>query len=237
MPKLNGVESKSLFGFTVDKENDYVIYNDEKHLYLSKEDGSPFISTTQIIHSYQPEFLADFWASYKACEYFLGSEFRDIKGLLLKTKKWKNEYLDEYDIDPSEFEMKRQEILKSYEEKKEEACSHGSAVHAAMEQLFYQKDESRLKTFGLGGKIEVSKGHYKFDKERAVYPEILLSYAPDEFLKISGQADLVIKDGDDISIYDWKTSREIKKESFFDNNTKKREMLKFPLDNIQNSNF
>lgn len=87
MPKLEGVESKSIFGFTVDKENDDVAYNDEKHLYFSKKDGSPFISCTQIVHAYQPEFDSCFWASYKACEYFLGEDFGELKKELLKTKK------------------------------------------------------------------------------------------------------------------------------------------------------
>lgn len=71
-----------------------------------------------------------------------------------------------------------------------------------MENLLYQKDENRLKTFGLGGKIDVAKGYYKFDKERAVYPEIMLSYKADEYLKTVGQADLVIKEGNEISVYD-----------------------------------
>lgn len=202
MPKLDSIEEKQLFGFTVDKENDEVAYNDEKHLYFSKKDGSHFISTTQIIHAYQPEFDSLFWSSYKACEYFLGEEFGELKKELLKTKKWKDSYLELYDIDEIEFIKKRDEILKSYDEKREESCRHGSEVHNKMENLFYQKDENRLKTFGLGGKVEVSKGYYKFDKERAVYPEILLSYEADDFLKISGQADLVCKEGDEISIYD-----------------------------------
>lgn len=237
MPKLQGIDDKIMFGYKVDKENDDVAYNDEQHLYFSKKDGSKFISCTQIIHAYQPEFDALFWASYKACEYFLGEEFGPLKRTLLQTKRWKDSYLELYDIDEIEFLKKRDEVLKSYEDKKEEACAHGSKVHSTMESLFYQKDEERLKTFGLGGKVNVQKGNYKFDKERAVYPEILLSYEADNYLKLSGQADLVIKDGNEICIYDWKTSKEIKKESYYDRTTKKRQMMKFPLDNLQATNY
>ena len=34
MPKLRSVDVKYVNGLQVDKENDDVIYNDEKHLYL-----------------------------------------------------------------------------------------------------------------------------------------------------------------------------------------------------------
>lgn len=156
---------------------------------------------------------------------------------MLANKLWKDSYLEEYRIDKLKFENKKKEILQSYADTNREACEHGTAVHAKMENLFYQKDEKRLSTFGLGGKIDVEKGYYKFDKERAIYPEILLSYAPDEYLRISGQADIVIKDGNEFIIGDWKTVRSIDKESYFDKSKKKRQMLKFPLDNIQDSNF
>lgn len=125
-----------------------------------------------------------------------------MKKLLLSTKTWKDSYLEEYNIDVDEFNDKKAEILQSYKDKNKEACEHGTKVHDLMENLFYKKDEKRLKTFGLGGTIDVEKGCYRLDKERAVYPEIMLSYKFDEYLKTVGQADLVIKDGDEISIYD-----------------------------------
>lgn len=136
-----------------------------------------------------------------------------------------------------EFNNKKAEILQSYKDKNKEACEHGTRVHDLMENLFYKKDEKRLRTFGLGGTIDVEKGRYKLDKERAVYPEIMLSYKFDDYLKTVGQADLVIKDGNEISIYDWKTSKSIDKESYFDRNTKKRETMKFPLNDLMASNY
>ena len=42
MPKLENVPMKSMFGLQVDKENDDVIYNDEKHCYLTID--SSFLS-------------------------------------------------------------------------------------------------------------------------------------------------------------------------------------------------
>lgn len=207
MPKLSGIENKELFGYHIDKENDQCAYNDKDHIYFTKDNGSKCISTTQLIHNYIQPFDSDFWSSYKACESILGSEFSLLKKELLNTKKWDSEYLSKYNIDENIFLKKKNEILQSYKDKNKEACEYGSAIHEKMENLFYQKDNKRLQTFGYGGKINninVEKGNYKFDKENAIYPEILLSYIADEYLKVCGQADLVIKEGNDISIYDWK---------------------------------
>lgn len=110
--------------------------------------------------------------------------------------------MEEYQIDKNVFIQTKNDILQSYKDKNKEACDYGTKIHNMMENLFYQKDEKRLKTFGLGGKIDVEKGEYKLTKEHAVYPEIMLSYKADEYLKVVGQADIVIKDGDQISIYD-----------------------------------
>lgn len=237
MPKLDNGNFDTKFGYQIDKKNDYVGFEDKTHTYFDLNDGSKYISVTQLIHHYTHPFDSDFWSSYKSCEWLLGDEFYPLKQTLLNTKKWKDSYLKEYNINKTEFLKKKSEILESYKKTNKEACEYGSKIHEIMENLFYKKDPKRLQTFGLGGKIEVSKGNYKLDKDRAVYPEIMLSYKADEWLKIVGQADLVIKDGNEISIYDWKTSKSIDKESFFDKVTKKRQIMKFPLDNIQESNY
>jgi hypothetical protein len=60
MPKLIDVEEKSLFGLKVDKENDEVFFNDEKHEYRNKKDGSKYISVTTLIHDYQTPYDSNF---------------------------------------------------------------------------------------------------------------------------------------------------------------------------------
>lgn len=237
MPKLGNGDLGNKFGYQIDKQNDVVGYEDKSHTYFDLKNGKKYISTTQLLDMYSQPFDGDFWSSYKACESILGPDFGDLKSVLLRTKLWKDSYLDDWEINRDEFMKKKNEILKSYEDKKREACEHGSKVHAQMENLFYQKDSKRLKTFGLGGKIDVVKGYYKFDKERAVYPEILLSYEVDEYLKVCGQSDLVIKDGNEFTVIDWKTNSSINKESYFDKATNKKQMMKYPLDNIQDSNY
>ena len=60
MPKLDKGNIKKMFGITVDKENDTVIYNDEQHCYLSKKDGSKYISVTTLIRQYEQPYDSDF---------------------------------------------------------------------------------------------------------------------------------------------------------------------------------
>ena len=56
-------------------------------------------------------------------------------------------------------------------------------------------------------------------------------------LKVSGQIDLLIVDGLDITIIDWKTNQKIDKQSFYDKNRKSNVMMKHPLNNLQDCNF
>ena len=237
MPKLENMPMKSMFGLQVDKEDDNVIYNDENHCYLSKKDGSKYISVTTLIHSYTQPFDAAFWSAYKACEWLLGPDFTALKKVLLSNKKWKDAYLDEYDIQFADFENKRMEILDSYRKSAEESCERGTKIHAQMENLFYANDDKHIKKYAGGGKFDVKKGDYRLNVDRAIYPEFLISYEFDEYLKVSGQLDCLVIDGNDITIIDFKTNKKIDKESYFDKNTKKRQMMKFPLDNLQDTNF
>ena len=237
MPRLESMPMKQLFGMTVDKENENVIYNDETHTYLSKKDGSKYVSVTTLIHAYTHPFQSDFWSAYKACEWFLAEEFKPLKKILLSTKKWKDSYLDDYGIDKKLFEQKRQEILDSYDKSAKEASARGTKIHAQMENLFYDKDANHIKKYAGGGVFDCKKGYYKLDQERAIYPEFLISYEFDEWLKICGQLDVLILDGNDITILDYKTNKKIDKESFFDQTTKKRQMMLYPLDNLPDCNF
>jgi ATP-dependent exoDNAse (exonuclease V) beta subunit len=56
-------------------------------------------------------------------------------------------------------------------------------------------------------------------------------------LKVAGQADLVIVDGLDLYIIDYKTSAAIEKKSYYDSKTRKTTKMKYPLNNLDDSNF
>jgi ATP-dependent exoDNAse (exonuclease V) beta subunit len=74
--------------------------------------------------------------------------------------------------------------------------------------------------------------------DKGIYPEFLISLkSRDNLLKVAGQIDLLIKDGDEITIIDYKTNKEIKKKSYYDSNTKTNLMMKYPLNNLMDCNY
>lgn len=239
MPKLSDIEEKYVNGYKVDKESDEVIYSDEKHVYFDRNDYVPYISVTTLIHNYVHEFDSAFWSAYKALEALVEEDaFSTIKDTLLSTKKWRSNYLDQFDIDPTEFENKRAEILLSYKNENEKGCERGTKIHAEYENKYYTKETHSLKKFGLGGKFTCKKGYYQLDLEKGIYPEFLVSLkSKDGFLRVAGQLDLLVKDGNDIYIYDIKTNKEIKQKSFFDKKSRSYQMMKFPLNNLMDCNY
>ena len=87
MPKLNGIDSKIMYGYQVDKENNEVIYSDGPHIYLSKEDGSRYISVTTLIGEYENKFNEAFFSKYKALEALADPDhFSLVKQGLLNTQ-------------------------------------------------------------------------------------------------------------------------------------------------------
>lgn len=241
MPALKGIESKTLFGKIVDKENDNVFFNDLEHIYLDKNSGEKYISATQLIHEYSNPFNSAFFSKYKALEALADPDhFSLVKQGLLATQIWKPELLEKLKIDPVEFENKAQEFLKSWDDTRDEACSHGSYVHGILEESFYGKTHFDLSNFGcpyVCGDYSCIKGNYHLDLENGIYPEFLMSYVTPEGLHIAGQADLIVKSGNDIDVLDWKTNREIKKRSYYNSSKKKNVMLKFPLNHLMDCNF
>lgn len=208
MPALKGIESKTLFGKIVDKENDNVFFNDLEHIYLDKNSGEKYISATQLIHEYSNPFNSAFFSKYKALEALADPDhFSLVKQGLLATQIWKPELLEKLKIDPVEFEEKTQEFLKNWDDTRDEACSHGSYVHGILEESFYGKTHFDLANFGcpyVCGDYSCIKGNYHLDLENGIYPEFLMSYVTPEGLHIAGQADLIVKSGNDIDVLDWK---------------------------------
>lgn len=239
MPKLSNVKEKYVNGYKVDKETEQVIYSDDQHVYVDKSDNKPYISVTTLIHNYINEFDAAFWSAYKACEALVDPEiFKVIKSVLLTTKKWDPQLIEKLGIDAEEFLNKRTEILQSYETEKIKSCERGTKIHAQFENLYYQSEEQELKKFGLGGKFTCKKGYYQLDLEKGVYPEFLISLkSQDNWLRVAGQIDLLIKDGNDIYLADYKTNKEIKQKSYYNKQTKKYQMMKFPLNNLMDCNY
>ena len=71
-----------------------------------------------------------------------------------------------------------------------------------MEDLFYQGDKKAISKYAGGGTFEVKKGYYKLDIDREIYPEFLISYEFDEYLKIAGQIDYLQISDNEIVLLD-----------------------------------
>ena len=70
----------------VDKQNQNVCYNDEKHMYW--DENGVYVSVTTLIGKFCQDFDKDFWSGYKALEKLLSAdEFKAEKSQLLNTHK------------------------------------------------------------------------------------------------------------------------------------------------------
>lgn len=192
----------------IDKRNGNVCFNDLNHCYFDINDNSKkYISVTTLIGKYEQPFDEDFWSKYKALEKLLPKESWNIeKKSLLNTKKFKKEILDLYNITELEFNKTQQEILDEWDRKKNEACTRGTKIHSDIENSFYSKQKNiDVQKFGVGGKFECKKDYTDLDLEYGVYPEYLIyRESEDGILRLAGQIDLLIKNGNEITLVDHK---------------------------------
>jgi len=108
-----------------------------------------------------------------------------------------------------------------------------------MERKFYSGASSySLKSYGLGSGYVCKKNYVNLDLEKGVYPEYLVYRdSEDGIIHLAGQIDLLVKDGNDITLLDYKTNRELKMKSGYDSRTRKYSMMRYPLNNVMDCNF
>lgn len=185
-----------------------------------------------------------FWSRYKALEAILGAEeFKNsgIKSILLDKKVWNDLYATKCGVNPIEVHAKGGEIEEGYRVNSEAACAYGTAYHLEQELQFYKGSPN--KTFNLNffdkrftKEYVCIKDHYELDIENGVYPEYLI-YWEEDGLRISGQIDLLIKEGNDIYLIDYKTNAKgIEDKSYYNFKTKSHKMLKYPVNNLMDCN-
>lgn len=241
MPKSQKIENKSINGIKVDKENTNVFFNDETHKYYDKNTLKSYVSVTTLIDNYVNKFDEEFWSSYKALEEIMpGDAWSNLREKLLANKIFKESYLEKYNVDPKKFYEKKQEIKDSYKQARDEACEKGTAKHLQKELSFYDKEDYDFSEYGISelhGSFFCEQDYFELDKPRGVYPEYLISVDLGDDLRIAGQIDVLIKDDNDFYIIDWKSNKEIKKRSYFDKKKKKNVMMKFPLNNLEDSTW
>ena len=235
MKNVNEIDYEKLI---VDKEDEFVQYNDLLHKYWTKDTKLNCISATTLIHRYVQPFDSEFWSRYKALEAIVDkSIFTDIKKKLVDTKKFDYKYLGECGIDEESFENKRQEILKEWEKKNKDACERGTALHKFHELQALGGNVESIQRLKLGGTFETRTDN-KIVPGKGVYPELLLSRISDDGkLRIAGQADLIIVDGLDVYILDFKTNKALDKKSYFDRKQKRSVKMQYPLNNLDDCNY
>lgn len=224
----------------IDKQNGEVAYNDLAHAYWNVNDNAKYVSVTTLIHRFTQPFDKEFWSAYKAMEKLLDSEsWKQVKKELLATKKFSLEILPLYDISEYDFNKTQQDILDAWQQENFKSCERGTKIHAEIEQSMYNMGSNcSLKKFGVGGKFVCEKGRTNLDLENGVYPEYLISRtSKDGLLRIAGQIDLLVKNGNEITIMDWKTNKKIDLKSGFNTQTKTTTKMKYPLNNLDDCNF
>ena len=227
--------------FEITKQNGNIAFEEKAHRYWDVTDPSKkFTSVTTIIEKFGQPFDKEFWSAYKALEKLLSADAWKIeKPSLLKSKKFDKSLLELHDISENDFNREQQAILDSWDEENRKSCERGNKIHADFENSFYKKKKNiDISKFQIGGKFECRKDYTDLDLENAVYPEYLIHrVSPDGKLCIAGQIDLLVKKGNNIIVGDYKTNKEIKMKSFFDSKTKSSVKMKFPLNNLDDTNY
>lgn len=222
----------------IDKSNGNVKYNDEEHLYW--DDNGKFISVTTLIGKFCQPFDSDYWSSYKAIERILDKETFKVAKKDLQNNVNVNKIIEAFDIDIDKFNSAKQDILDEWQRKNIEACERGTKIHADLEHSFTKKKETDMKKYGLGGKFLVNtndtlnKSNLELlDIDKGVFPEYLIYRVSDDGkFRLAGQIDLLIKDGNDVYIRDYKTNGKIDEKSYYNPRTKKYQMMQYPLNNL-----
>jgi len=224
----------------IDKKNGSICFNEKEHIYWNENDDEKYISVTTLIDKFAQPYDKEFWSAYKTLEKLLPAEDWEIeKKSLLSTHKFNKEILDVYDIPEETFNREQQNLLDQWLQTNLESQERGTRIHAELENSFYKMGANcSLKRFGIGGKFTCDKGRTNLDLENGVYPEYLISRtSKDGILRVAGQIDLLVKNGNHIVICDWKTNKEIKKHSGFDTRAKTNVKMKYPLNTLEDCNF
>lgn len=224
----------------IDKQYGNIAFSEADHKYFDITDSTKkYISVTTLINSYAQNFNKSFWSAFKVLERLIPEDSWKVeKKSLLNTQKFDKSILDLYNISENEFNKAQQDILDEWDKKNKESCDRGTKIHAELESSFYKDPNKAVKRFGLGGNFTCKKGYSELDLEYGIYPEYLIHRdCPDNIMHIAGQVDLIIKQGNEIIIADWKTNSKIDQKGGFNVKTKSTVKMKYPLNNLEDCNY
>lgn len=190
------------------KINGDVAFQEEGHKYFNLKDPTiKYTSVTTLIGKYEQPFDSKWVSRYKAVEKLVPADvWKRERGGFWKNKRIPTEFLEVQGVTEEEVSRVQQELLDEWAATTRESCERGTKIHAAIEQSFYKAgDAVNLQKFGIGGKFVCKKDYSDLDLEYGVYPEYLIYYdSPYVDLHIAGQIDLLVKNGNNITIGDWK---------------------------------
>ena len=225
----------------ITKQNGNIAFIEETHKYFDVTNPeAKFTSVTTMIHEYTQPFDKEFWSAFKAMERLLPKDVWNVeKKSLLNSKKFDKVLLDLHSISENDFNKEQQGILDEWDNENRKSCERGTKIHADLENSFYQKKKDiDISKFEIGGKFVCEKGRTALDLENGIYPEYLISrVSEDGKLRIAGQIDLLVKKGNKLTIGDFKTNKKIETKSFFNQRTKQSVKMKFPLNNLDDTNY
>lgn len=186
------------------------------------------IGVTGLLNQYKT-FSKDFWLSYKALEKVLPEVyFADIKMKLLKSKKIILDQINNLDID--KFNLERALLEKEWSEKNEEAKQTGTLVHEQIHNLFCTNLHSVKTDFGIDTeKYSVQRTEEFLKSNKGIFNEFKVEIPLDDDFLLVGVVDCIIRDGNHLTIIDFKSDEKIAFKSIYDVGKKKTKRLKYPL--------
>lgn len=190
------------------------------------------IGVTSLIKNYH-HFDQEFWLSYKALEVLLEPEqFKDVKISLLKSKKIPPKLIEK--VGWEAYEVERQVIKKEWEEAREEAKETGIKLHKEIQELFSKKSDILRQNFGVPiDSYNVEQLEKLLQSESGLFPEIRIEYKINDDYTLVGIPDLIIKNGNKITIIDWKSNDSIRFKGQFQLGTKQTKKFKYPLSKLE----
>lgn len=170
-------------------------------------------------------FEKDFWLGYKTLEKLLPPErFNEIKLSILKSKRF-DKYLKEVDI--QQYETEKALLDAEWTQKNEEAKQAGISIHEKIRNLFCTNN---VKDFGIDTSVyRVSAQENFLTTEKGIFNELRIEYQLDPEVTLVGIIDCVIKNGNHLTIIDFKTNDKITTSSHYDVAKKKKKTLKWPM--------
>lgn len=228
----------------ISKKNGNIVFNEESHRYWDVKSNEDYISVTTLIHKFIQPFDEIFWARYKTFESLLGKEFSLYKSSILKTKKITDDLIIESGITIKNFNEAYINLQELWKKTKDDSCARGTKIHLEKENVFYDKEVQDISKYNFGGKINLNgdfvckQNKFDLSVDRGIFPEFLVHFTTqDGLLKVAGQIDLLIKDGNDIYIIDHKTNKKLNFKSGFDSTTKKNATMLYPINNLMDCNM